>query len=1182
MITSNDVKILKSERLTDEDDGGGRATGTPVIDNEMNNLFPDISRLDRTTGRISLRKVFAGVVTQTNDPYLGSHAILTEAPKDPRVSVLLFNTGSQTDTRMQARDSIESYMAPASSARFELMGNQLVGQRAIVGVQREEQAIPDVGEVFQLICTAGNQFVRVTSVETNIETFVHDYSSGNWVTFDRRRLVLSLSSPLTLTFPGGEVVPTGTSGKSVSLGLDKSQVLSTQIADAARYYGIAPAVSAVNEGDLQVKVNNIYSQLVPSTSKENALLSLLGGYDKTMVIPSGDSRDILITFVFSNNEARAYTGTAVVKGSLSFNVNGGIYRDDYRGNIVRSSGSNWIAKGTIDYETGEILLSATASSTFSGTLTYQPGAAFLGSSITDGLEVTLGSRGYVYTLDLSEATPRPGTLTVSYMVLGRWYTLQDYGSGELTGEGAGLIDFGTGAVGITLSALPDVGSMVLYSYISSLDSALTRATGYIPTEDVRVTHKLEAEGLKPNSVVVTWEVGGVTKTATDNGVGLMQGDATGRVVYITGEIELVMTATPDSTSQMKYAYEQGSTLQDVLTNVSRDGAGMATFTIKGAPLRAGSVELQFMTTRVNEVPTHSRNYVNQDIHNVSKTVMQTVKDNGSGGWVGRNGTIDYTTGQCWLQVEADYTYPTYYYYNKNGWQNKIRLASTNITAREGFGGTISVKAQEASIAYGSLSEFVQTPPMKLGLLGGRGGVLIPSSVIFVLGGKTYIERSGVVYTDINSRTNAGVAVGSLDYNTGQLSLTSYPSGNIGSVQLIAGLTHTTGFTVNTAVFRTASAPIRPASLQVSVVRADTGEVVTATASLNGLIDKGIIKGTVDHATGIVNLRFTTDLEDDTGASEVPVIPTLIRYNAVVQTLLPLDANLIGLDPVRLPSDGRVPIFREGDVVVLHNTVERTVNSPSPGGLLELGRNFISYVEVVGAEGRVLPDDQYTVNLEAGTLLWANPLVLQDTLAEPLALPLTVRNRVEHMALVTEAQITGDISLSGSIPWTLPAEGTYLSSAVTWGDMQARLFNWFTQQSWNTSSPNWTDKVIGGTTTAQYNSLSYPQIVSNMGSIDGKWALVFTSNTSFNVVEQALGVVATGSVATDCSPINAMTGTPYFTIKREGWGTGWAANNAVRFNTSACLGPLWIVRTVVSGKGTVEDDNFKLQVRGDAD
>ncbi|MFK0571345.1 hypothetical protein [Endozoicomonas sp.] len=45
-----DVKLFESQRLTDEDDGGGRATGSEVIDGNVNNLFQDIPRIDRTIG----------------------------------------------------------------------------------------------------------------------------------------------------------------------------------------------------------------------------------------------------------------------------------------------------------------------------------------------------------------------------------------------------------------------------------------------------------------------------------------------------------------------------------------------------------------------------------------------------------------------------------------------------------------------------------------------------------------------------------------------------------------------------------------------------------------------------------------------------------------------------------------------------------------------------------------------------------------------------------------------------------------------------------------------------------------------------------------------------------------------------------------------------------------------------
>ncbi|MFK0572183.1 hypothetical protein [Endozoicomonas sp.] len=65
-ITNNDVKLFESQRLTDEEDGGGRVTGSEVIDGNVNNLFQDISRIDRTIGDVALRKAFIGISTDNN------------------------------------------------------------------------------------------------------------------------------------------------------------------------------------------------------------------------------------------------------------------------------------------------------------------------------------------------------------------------------------------------------------------------------------------------------------------------------------------------------------------------------------------------------------------------------------------------------------------------------------------------------------------------------------------------------------------------------------------------------------------------------------------------------------------------------------------------------------------------------------------------------------------------------------------------------------------------------------------------------------------------------------------------------------------------------------------------------------------------------------------------------------
>jgi len=1190
-INVTDVKLLKSQRLTDEDDGGGRATGNAVVDGEVNNVFPDISRLDRTTGRINLRKLFGGPMTQNADAYLGAHAIVTEAPADPRVSVLLFNTRSHTDERRDARNAIESYVAAATTAQFELLGTQLAGQRAIACVQREEQRVPEVGDVFQLVSAGASQYVRLTGVDSRLEQFTYDYGNGNFVNFTRRRLDLSISAPLQTEYPGGQVTPAGTTATSLS-GAAKARVLSTQVADAARYYGISPLAEAVSAGALNLRVQSVYSQLVPSTTKEAALVDVLGGYQRQVYLPAGPARSVALTVAAGAvaGESRTFLGTGCAPGTLSITANGGTFADDNKGGLRFVSGSNWISSGRIDYQTGEVTLVRTGTSwTGSATGSYRPGAAATGDTVTGELEITLGNRGYVYTLNLSGAVPRAGTLSVSYMALGKWYELRDFGDGLLTGEGAGTISLATGSVSITLNALPDVGSSLIYSYVSSADNAVTQRAGGSVVPRLEVRHTLPGGGILPGSVTVTFTAG-TARTLTDNGQGVLSGTGgTGTIAYATGEIVMELAATPSG--GIGYTYSQGA-VGSVPLSVSSDGSGMATFTVPGAPLKPGSVRVDWMTTRRQAAPAINWQVIESGnalpVYDGQRDLANSANDNGSGGWQGgRAGTINYTTGQVTLQAAQLYDYVEYTYSNQAkpgvfGRGTEPVLITTPVQVREQFGGTLSVAAQPANVATEPQTSNQALPPLSVELLPGVGESIVPGSLLFSWNGALYTDRSGILYRDVASNTNGGTAVGSVDYVSGIAALSSYPGNASGAASLLACLTASAGFSVTGATFRTPGAPLRAGSMQITVVRTDTAAIVTAAANLNGEFSTGIVHGTVDTATGIARLRFTTNPADETGASDVPVIPLLLRYNAVVQTRLPLDAGLLGLDPVRLPADGRVPIYRDGDVVVIHHTAETVVSAPTAGGTLQLARAQQESIEVVDGAGTMLRAASFSADRENGTVTWSNPLVLQDAEGNPVGLPLLVRDRVEHMALVTEVQITGELGISSPLPWDLPAGDAQVSSAVAWGDLQSRIHTWFTQQTWSQGAPNWTNAPVGNTTTAQYNSLSYPPIITNAGGISGKWALVFTSATAFNVVEEQLGVISTGNTATDCAPINALTGQPYFTIRREGWGSGWAAGNAVRFNTDSALGPMWCIRTVISGQGTVDDDQFELQVRGDAD
>ena len=130
---------------------------------------------------------------------------------------------------------------------------------------------------------------------------------------------------------------------------------------------------------------------------------------------------------------------------------------------------------------------------------------------------------------------------------------------------------------------------------------------------------------------------------------------------------------------------------------------------------------------------------------------------------------------------------------------------------------------------------------------------------------------------------------------------------------------------------------------------------------------------------------------------------------------------------------------------------------------------------------------------------------------------------------------------------------------------------------------WSDEQTGSVISANYNDAIYPFVMTNLGAIQERWCVEFTSPTAFKCTGEYTGELAlTGNVNTDYLPINPVTLAPYFTIKKEGWGAGWVNGNALRFNTIAANYPIWMLRTVQSSEPAVMSDSFQTMLRGDID
>lgn len=458
-ILSGDVKLLASQVMLDVPEGGGAPTANVIADGASNAIFPDISERDRAGGRVNTYKVFVAVQTDSVDSYYGPNVILADPPKDPRVSVTLFLTNSFFETRAGATSRIESYLNRGPEWAGYLYENHIAGQRIIQLFQRPGSEIVVVGHTIVLVKDEGKeteliQYVRATSVETVIRQF---YDLNRDVDYTAMVVSVSLSDALRYDFPGSPA------SRTFAKAANSTIVRDTVVSDAGTYVGAVPLAVEGGISDFTVEVGSVYTQLVPSAQTETPIVDVSMAGLTTSLIPTGDNLTLNLTCVFTTAQS-IFVGRGIYPGSLTLTRSGTTVTDS--GGLLISSGTQC---GIINYDDGILTLTTNLFGTSGGThvIVIKPAYPLRIASQSQSVKVTPESRSLSYAVMLEEQ-PSPNTLTVAYMASGRWYVLRDDGSGELRGispsYGVGTLNITTGSVVVTLGALPDVGSVILFTY----------------------------------------------------------------------------------------------------------------------------------------------------------------------------------------------------------------------------------------------------------------------------------------------------------------------------------------------------------------------------------------------------------------------------------------------------------------------------------------------------------------------------------------------------------------------------------------------------------------------------------------------------------------------------------------------------------------------------------------------
>lgn len=652
-IETKDLVLYKSERLTDTDDGGGKYSGQVIVDGQSNNLFNDVSEMDRTMGDVSMRKIFPAVITEDTDALMGATVFISENPQDPNVSALLFSTKNWTDERRSAQNRVENYLAKGGQIAGTPLDTHWRGMKQLQVAMFPQETESSVGDTIVLVSDEGKalqfeQYVRITKVETRIAIMVIDGKNVEY-----KIATYTINDPLERDFVG--LTARQWYGGQAS----KTIIRESLVADTGEYCASVKLASNAQVGEFTVNASSMFTQLIPSAQTETPIIDVNAAGESIILVPGNDgtiTANFPTTVGVSQN---LYLGSSVMPSSIAFTLFGQPVSD--QGGLLKNNQGTQV--GTIDYQRGLIQwTSAAGAGSTTLAITFKPAAAPRQYFQSYAIPVTQNSQSTNWTGVLIPI-PAPGSLSLSYMSQGKFYELKDDGSGQLKGVhssfGSGMINYETGSFLLTTGALPDVDTPILAHWGTPI---ATFVRSGLRVREAGFDFDLGQTGIA-TGVTVTWLLEGATKTASSNAKGLFTGDAKGYINYALGKGRIIPNKLPQKNTQFNITYNYGSQLSQSKSAIP-EGDQQLTFTIgTGSSIQPSSVALEIPVTDQSGLNTLTVHLKDDPI---SGNIGNLINDAGD-----IQGTIDYNTGQCIVTPTASYKTFSYVY----GLRNTITYAS---------------------------------------------------------------------------------------------------------------------------------------------------------------------------------------------------------------------------------------------------------------------------------------------------------------------------------------------------------------------------------------------------------------------------------------------------------------------------------------------------------------------------
>lgn len=1149
-INRSDLKFYPSERLSDNDDGGGLAMGAPIVGN-ANEIFNPISTIDRVNGAFNMRKIFAGLQRADDEPLIGAHVAITRSPDDDAISYLLSKSRKFGEMRDEAVKYVENFNIAGIQSEWILMNNPPIGSKVIQAYGTKEAQALAIGQVLCLRqekegYAKHEQYVQITKIEESLRTFFDAQKNS----FTCIVCKIEISQPLAYEFIGAEY-PTQHQPNP------PTKIRETHVVDAANYYGIKPLAVDAKQGDGTIKLTDVMEKIAPVGIKEIPLHEQKTQKPRAINKPIGKAQ----SFYVNHWHDEIHLGNSVIADSLTLQTNTGkltakadkIYQNEHE-------------VGTLDVQNGIIKL---ANAPLVYDVNFMVGASLSVAQDSTMLMIDNANRGFSHIVYLGKQVSL-GSLSLVYRAMGRHYTLKDDGTGKLVGNnnrvGNAIYNKNTGEITVSCGEMPDVGSAIVIAWAS--DAIVFDRSDVVPSVNFAIS--LEHEYY--DNMQITWQQDGESKSAKaqkddDNITGDAKGsfDQKNKKLLLNpwqtnGHLEASISYHHAQKIEKSFSYEN---IGEVFYYRQKDKIIVNQFHQKKI------VRGSFTLTCFVEIQQYEKH-------------KATIKDDGLGNLIdlygNTVGSIDYASASFSMDdaLTVHTSLPNYEIHQKNGQEQK-RLTGfeyRKIKAKVHIGSSYELKIyfDDNTSNKAIYHQQAKLGDLTIDLLPDYDEQIIEKSLRMTLGAMTITDASGVLYKQDESKKSIGTPIGQINYQTGIATIFAGAYDDL-TLTVKALASYTSNNPITEAAFIAQSAPIRPQSLAVRATSLDGKEIVAQSDKTGNITGDGI-KGKIDYEYGNVSLKFGRFI--DAKWQDTPVLADSITYSAIATSFLPLNASHIKIDTVRLPIDGRVPIFRRGDTIIIGSRKTEIIGSAFKSEqTVELNRQNLDRICLMDDKDKPVLANLWHYDLQAGTITFNDPLDLSG-----YQMPLKVMHAKEEKNRVMDVDIDGTLSLMFALRHDYKAFDTDVSSVLIGGDLQVRASVPFTQRHWNNQ---WQDSPIGEQLLNRLNVKDYPIQLTDDGAISERWLIKWTSANNFELYGETLGFVAKTDTLQNLAPINPATNKPYFTIDKRAFGTDatWASQDVIRFNTWGTLMPIWIIKAVQpTGHKPSGKDAFNLCLFGD--